>query len=89
MKQLNVCISQFWMQAGNIKLRIDCERPYTNSFAVTNPVDVTKIRMQLEGELRNEKGQLTSTYQKRYYKGIIRGMFKIAHDEGVRGLYKG
>ncbi|XP_072038142.1 mitochondrial substrate carrier family protein ucpB-like [Amphiura filiformis] len=57
--------------------------------AVTNPVDVTKIRMQLEGELQREKGQLTTTYKGRYYKGIIRGMFRIAHDEGIRGLYKG
>ena len=45
--------------------------------------------MQLEGELQQERGQLTSTYKGRYYKGIIRGMFTIARDEGFRGLYKG
>ncbi|XP_030829418.1 mitochondrial substrate carrier family protein ucpB-like [Strongylocentrotus purpuratus] len=54
---------------------------------VTNPIDVTKIRMQLEGELNSANAR--SAYQQRYYKGIIRGALTIAKDEGIRGLYKG
>lgn len=53
----------------------------------TNPIDVTKIRMQLEGELNSANAR--SAYQQRYYKGIIRGALTIAKDEGIRGLYKG
>ena len=45
--------------------------------------------MQLEGELRRERGQLTTIYKERYYKGIVRGMITIVSDEGIRGLYKG
>ncbi|XP_071960467.1 mitochondrial substrate carrier family protein ucpB-like isoform X2 [Antedon mediterranea] len=56
---------------------------------VTNPVDVTKIRMQLDGELADQRGQVRTAYQNRYYKGIIRGALRIAKDEGILALYKG
>ncbi|XP_071817589.1 mitochondrial substrate carrier family protein ucpB-like [Apostichopus japonicus] len=60
----------------------------TGSF-VTNPVDVTKVRMQIDGELKLQKGDLKGAYQQRYYKGILRGMVSIARDEGMKGLFKG
>ncbi|XP_022101204.1 mitochondrial substrate carrier family protein ucpB-like [Acanthaster planci] len=58
------------------------------SFA-TNPVDVTKVRMQLDGELANQRGQLGKVYKARHYKGIVRGAVTIAREEGVLALYKG
>ena len=42
--------------------------------SVTNPVDVVKIRMQVE------KGK---------YPGMLSGMWTVGKSEGVRGLYKG
>ncbi|XP_071478063.1 mitochondrial substrate carrier family protein ucpB-like [Diadema antillarum] len=53
----------------------------------TNPIDVTKIRMQLEGELQQQNAK--AAFQQRYYKGILPGMVTIARDEGIKGLYKG
>ena len=55
----------------------------TASF-ITNPVDVIKVRMQLEGELKP-----STPLHKRYYKGFVRGSFRILLDEGPRGLLKG
>ncbi|KAJ8046187.1 Mitochondrial substrate carrier family protein ucpB [Holothuria leucospilota] len=60
----------------------------TASF-VTNPVDVTKVRMQIDGELSQQKGDIRGAYKQRYYRGILRGMVTIFKDEGIRGLYKG
>ncbi|XP_072175418.1 mitochondrial substrate carrier family protein ucpB-like [Diadema setosum] len=54
---------------------------------VTNPVEVTKVRIQLEGELESKKA--LSALRQRYYKGLLHGLVTIAKDEGVRGLYKG
>ncbi|KAL4225977.1 hypothetical protein ACF0H5_013964 [Mactra antiquata] len=55
--------------------------------AVTNPIDVIKIRMQLEKEMSEQKG--LSHLKGRYYDGWLKGCGKIVHDEGIRGLYKG
>eukprot|EP01083_Nonionella_stella_P014691 41230_1 len=57
--------------------------------AVTNPIDVIKVRMQLEGELVKERSTSVSLYKDRYYRGWIRGALRIVEDEGVLGLYKG
>lgn len=48
---------------------------------VTNPIELVKIRMQLQGEL-------SSTVQ-RTYKNPIQGMGVIFKNEGIRGLQKG
>ena len=58
------------------------------SILVTNPIDVLKIRMQLDNELTTKSGAL-GHFRDRYYKGFIRGGIRIIQDEGVRGLYKG
>ena len=58
-------------------------------FSATNPIDVIKIRMQLDNELSQTKGKVGDAIKKRYYKGFIRGAITIAKDEGVAGLYKG
>ena len=50
---------------------------------VTNPVDVIKIRLQLDNELSG------SSAAQRKYKGFFRGIGRIVAEEGVRGLYKG
>ena len=49
--------------------------------AVTNPLDVVKIRLQLDNELRGDSS--------RYYRGLVRGAVRIVQDEGIKGLYKG
>jgi solute carrier family 25 uncoupling protein 8/9/solute carrier family 25 protein 14/30 len=54
---------------------------------VTNPIDVIKIRMQLENELSVHKG--LDAIKNRYYDGFIKGGARIVRDEGVGGLYKG
>ncbi|KAK6179631.1 hypothetical protein SNE40_011945 [Patella caerulea] len=55
---------------------------------VTNPVDVIKIRMQLENELSSKLGKL-GVFKDRYYRGFAHGVAVIYRDEGFRGLYKG
>ena len=54
-------------------------------FLVTNPIDVIKVRLQLDNELSNKK----NIFSERYYKGFVRGSLLIVKDEGVSGLYKG
>eukprot|EP00127_Corallochytrium_limacisporum_P000653 Clim_evm52s22 gene=Clim_evmTU52s22 len=49
----------------------------------TNPVDVMKVRLQLQGE----GTRLTAA--SRTYNGWISGMYTIARNEGISGLYKG
>ncbi|CAM1310879.1 Uncharacterised protein r2_g2119 [Pycnogonum litorale] len=51
---------------------------------VTNPIDVIKVRMQLEGELMLKGEHLT-----RHYSGFTKGFSYIVTHEGARGLYKG
>lgn len=53
---------------------------------VTNPIDVIKTRLQLQGEL-SKKGHLQPSELK--YKGFSRGILTIFHEEGLRGLYSG
>ncbi|KAK3102440.1 hypothetical protein FSP39_011400 [Pinctada imbricata] len=55
--------------------------------SVTNPIDVIKIRMQLENELVKQKG--LDVIRNRYYDGFLKGGLQIVRDEGVLGLYKG
>lgn len=55
---------------------------------VTNPIDVIKTRMQLDNELGSQH-ESRNIYHNRYYRGLVRGAARIAHEEGIRGLYKG
>lgn len=48
---------------------------------VTNPIELVKIRMQLQGEL--------SSSVQRIYKNPLQGMAVIFKNEGIRGLQKG
>ncbi|CCD27337.1 Oac1p NDAI_0K01460 [Naumovozyma dairenensis CBS 421] len=48
---------------------------------VTNPIELVKIRMQLQGEM--------SALTQRIYKNPIQGMGVIFKNEGIRGLQKG
>lgn len=54
---------------------------------MTNPIDVVKIRMQLESELAEQKG--LTHLKGRYYDGWLKGCARIVKDEGIAGLYKG
>jgi len=52
---------------------------------VTNPIDVVKVRLQLDNELSGKK----NIFEGRYYKGFVKGIKVIWYDEGFRGLSKG
>lgn len=49
----------------------------------TNPLEVVKTRMQLQGELRN-KGQYTV-----YYRNTFHALYTIAKFDGLRGIQSG
>eukprot|EP01027_Heterolobosea_sp_BB2_P004603 GEZU01007058.1.p2 GENE.GEZU01007058.1~~GEZU01007058.1.p2 ORF type:complete len:125 (-),score=35.19 GEZU01007058.1:56-430(-) len=52
--------------------------------AATVPIDVSKIRLQLQDELVR-----SSTGQQPKYRGMIHTLRTVAAEEGVGGLYKG
>jgi hypothetical protein len=71
---------------------------------VTNPIDVIKTRLQLQGELAGSKnidnsikratGSGATAFRvnvagDNHYKGFVRGSIQIVLDEGISGLYKG
>ncbi|XP_077460014.1 solute carrier family 25 member 34 [Stigmatopora argus] len=49
----------------------------------TNPLEVVKTRLQLQGELRAR-----GTYQ-RHYRGVLQALWVVGHTDGLRGLQKG
>ncbi|KAJ7547436.1 hypothetical protein O6H91_08G085800 [Diphasiastrum complanatum] len=49
--------------------------------AITNPVNVVKVRMQLDGALFSPQNQ--------NYPGLIRGIIRVAKEENVLSLWKG
>lgn len=60
-----------------------------NLFTVTNPIEVVKIRMQLDNQL-SSRHQSKNIFHDRYYKGLIRvGLSRVYQEEGIRGLYLG
>jgi solute carrier family 25 protein 34/35 len=48
---------------------------------VINPIEVVKIRLQIQGEL-------TANAPKKY-RGFLHGIYTIAAEESIGGLYKG
>ena len=50
---------------------------------VTNPLEVVKTRLQLQGELASK------TQVKRVYTGVFQALGVIAKNEGIRGLQRG
>lgn len=59
-----------------------------NSIVVTNPVEVVKVRMQLENQLAS-KHNSKNIFKDRYYPGITKGIARLFREEGLRGLYRG
>ena len=53
--------------------------------SVTNPIDVIKVRLQLDNELAASK----SIFQNRKYHGFSQGILLIVNQEGISGLFKG
>ncbi len=51
----------------------------------SNPIEVCKTRMQLQGELQTRSAELRT----RRYKNMFDCFYKIARDEGIRGLQGG
>eukprot|EP01111_Echinosteliopsis_oligospora_P001458 TRINITY_DN1219_c1_g1_i1.p1 TRINITY_DN1219_c1_g1~~TRINITY_DN1219_c1_g1_i1.p1 ORF type:complete len:268 (-),score=68.79 TRINITY_DN1219_c1_g1_i1:82-885(-) len=56
---------------------------------VMNPIEVVKIRLQVQGEMMNNKMMMMNNNTARHYRGFGHGILTIASEEGVRGLYKG
>lgn len=54
------------------------------AIAITNPLDVVKTRLNLQGELAQPGVQ-----QARAYRGICHALWKIGSSEGFRGLQRG
>lgn len=52
-----------------------------NNDAATQPIDLIKVRLQLQGELK--PGQSAK------YKGLFRGIWTVLTEEGVGALYRG
>ncbi|KAF2225707.1 mitochondrial carrier domain-containing protein [Elsinoe ampelina] len=50
---------------------------------VTNCMEVTKLRLQLQGELQSKKDA------PKLYRGVVHGISVIYKNEGLRGLFKG
>jgi hypothetical protein len=48
---------------------------------VINPIEVVKIRLQIQGEL------IANAPKK--YRGFLHGIYTIGSEEGIAGLYKG
>ncbi|XP_012688470.1 LOW QUALITY PROTEIN: solute carrier family 25 member 34-like [Clupea harengus] len=49
----------------------------------TNPMEVVKTRLQLQGELRAH-----GSYQ-RHYRGVLQALWLVGRNDGLRGLQKG
>ncbi|CAG06857.1 unnamed protein product, partial [Tetraodon nigroviridis] len=49
----------------------------------TNPLEVVKTRLQLQGELRSR-----GSYQ-RHYRGVLQALWLVGRNDGLRGLQKG
>ncbi|XP_044277103.1 solute carrier family 25 member 34 [Varanus komodoensis] len=49
----------------------------------TNPLEVVKTRLQLQGELRSR-----GTYP-RHYRGVLQALWAVSQADGLRGLQKG
>lgn len=56
--------------------------PCTDQVTVSNPAEVAKTRMQLQGELAKEGAQ-------KVYKNAIDCLAKTWRNEGIRGLQRG
>ncbi|KAJ3018519.1 mitochondrial thiamine pyrophosphate transporter [Thoreauomyces humboldtii] len=54
---------------------------------VISPLDVIKIRFQLQTDLVGLKGRVNASQSK--YSGVIQAFGRIIREEGVRGLWKG
>eukprot|EP00735_Rhodelphis_limneticus_P010050 TRINITY_DN2910_c6_g1::TRINITY_DN2910_c6_g1_i20::g.3922::m.3922 TRINITY_DN2910_c6_g1::TRINITY_DN2910_c6_g1_i20::g.3922 ORF type:complete len:310 (+),score=43.09,sp/B0G143/UCPB_DICDI/45.16/6e-86,sp/B0G143/UCPB_DICDI/30.21/9e-10,Mito_carr/PF00153.22/2e-17,Mito_carr/PF00153.22/5.1e-23,Mito_carr/PF00153.22/2.4e-21,NifU/PF01106.12/4.4e+03,NifU/PF01106.12/0.28 TRINITY_DN2910_c6_g1_i20:544-1473(+) len=61
--------------------------------AITNPIDVIKVRLQLQGQMQGQvlsgANSTANPSSNVHYRGFLRGSFQIAQAEGVSGLYKG
>ena len=79
------------MQRYNVSIKLLNQNPYfcrifvISLILVTNPIDVVKVRLQLDNQLCRNK----NIFENRYYRGFLRGGWVIITDEGIRGLYKG
>lgn len=55
---------------------------------VTFPVDLTKTRLQIQGQIFDNSSQKSKYAQKRYT-NMFQAIYRIGHEEGVRMLYSG
>ena len=52
-------------------------------FAVTFPIDTSKTRLQLQGQV------IDASQKTIRYRGMLHTFFKVSKEEGVRALYSG
>ena len=74
------CELKGWIENNNFSILYDYR-------IVTNPIDVTKVRLQLDNELVTSRCAYTGS--SRYYNGFLQGGLRIYKEEGIRGFYKG
>eukprot|EP01062_Namystynia_karyoxenos_P059995 TRINITY_DN51433_c0_g1_i1.p1 TRINITY_DN51433_c0_g1~~TRINITY_DN51433_c0_g1_i1.p1 ORF type:complete len:318 (+),score=98.55 TRINITY_DN51433_c0_g1_i1:85-1038(+) len=55
----------------------------------TNPVDVVKTRLQLQGDAALAGSRAAGAPPAVLYRGVGHALWKIGHDEGLRGLQRG
>ena len=55
------------------------------SHSGVHPMDTVKVRLQLDNELSGKM----NIFRDRYYKGIVRGAYRIAQEEGIRAVFQG
>ena len=70
-------------QASGLVLLVEGSLASMGAAVFSNPFEVMKTRMQLQGELM-KTGQYT-----REYNGLLSGMVKVARQEGIAALQKG
>ncbi|UQC77973.1 uncharacterized protein CLUP02_03446 [Colletotrichum lupini] len=86
-------ISNYFLSLRQDQLT-QCQQPLGNAFiaggiaacgavTATHPFETVKIRMQLQGELK-DKG-----HQPHQYRGPLQGVSVIVRNEGVKGIYRG
>lgn len=56
---------------------------------VTNPMDIAKVRMQVQRAEMSARGDNSLEKGRFAYRNVFHGMYRLARDEGVLALWKG
>jgi len=76
-------IASLTAECGKLYEELLCKK-YTNTFVIgTFPIDTTKIRLQLQGQVHD------TVHKHARYRGMFHAIIRISYEEGFRALYKG